>query len=92
MQDTVHISGDEILIERKITFRNSTFGGLKAYIREHAQKTGERLTNAAAVDRILRAYLVYQINRRGAHEMVTLAQPEGAAALQAKADKAEGAA
>jgi hypothetical protein len=89
MQDTAHAPGEEILIERKITFRNSTFGGLKTYIRECEQKTGERLTNAAAVDRILRAHLVYQINRRAAHEMMTQATSVGAAALQAKAERSE---
>ena len=82
---------EEVLIERKITFRNSTFGGLKTYIREHAHKTGERLTNAAAVDRILRAHLVYHINRRAAHEMMTLATPSGALALRT-IDNQEGAA
>ncbi|CAA2105874.1 hypothetical protein [Variovorax paradoxus] len=81
MQDPAHIPGEEILIERKITFRNSTFGGLKAYIREHAQRTGMRLTNAAAVDRLLRAQLVYALGRRAAHEMMTLATAVGADAL-----------
>ncbi|VTU29847.1 hypothetical protein [Variovorax sp. PBL-E5] len=73
---------EEVLIVRSTTFRNSTFGGLKTYIREHEQKTGERLTNAAAVDRILRSHLVYQINRRAAHEMMTMARPSGAQALR----------
>ena len=82
MQTTTINTSEEVLIERKITFRNSTFGGLKTFIREHEHKTGERLTNAAAVDRILRAHLAYQINRRAAHEMMTLARPEGAQALQ----------
>lgn len=84
-------ASEESLIERKITFRNSTFGGLKAYIREHEHKTGERLTNAAAVDRILRAHLAYQINRQAAHEMMTMATSSGAAALRLTSDK-EGAA
>ena len=82
---------EEILIVRSITFRNSTFGALKTYIREHEGKTGERLTNAAAVDRILRTHLVYAINRRGAHEMMTLARPSGALALHT-IDNKEGAA
>ena len=84
-------ASEEILIERKITFRNSTFGGLKTYIREHEHRTGERLTNAAAVDRLLRAQLAYTINRNAAHEMMTLARPSGAEALKS-ADNKEGAA
>lgn len=91
MSDVPHTPGEEILIERKITFRNSTFGGLKTYIREHEHRTGERLTNAAAVDRLLRAQLAYTINRRAAHEMMTLANPKAAAALQG-VDNKEGAA
>lgn len=82
MNDVSHTPGEEILIERKITFRNSTFGGMKTYIREHEHRTGERLTNAAAVDRLLRVQLAYTINRRAAHEMMTLASPTAAAALQ----------
>ncbi|KIQ37555.1 hypothetical protein RT97_00260 [Variovorax paradoxus] len=89
MKDTAHAPGEEILIERKITFRNSTFGGLKTYIREHQQKTGERLTNASAVDRLLRAQLVYAINRRAAHEMMTLATPVGADALRSVDNREE---
>lgn len=85
-------TGPEMLIARTITFRNSTFGGLKAYIRDHEKKTGHRLTNAAAVDGILRAHLAYHLSRGAAHEMMTMAKPEGAAALQPKADKAEDAA
>lgn len=84
-------ASEEILIERKITFRNSTFGGLKTYIREHEHRTGERLTNAAAVDRLLRAQLVYAINRNAAHEMMTLAKPAGVQSLQS-IDNKEGAA
>jgi hypothetical protein len=76
-------TGPEMLIARTITFRNSTFGGLKAYIREHERKTGNRLSNAAAVDGILRAYLVYHIDRRAAHEMMTMATTAGAQALRA---------
>ena len=82
MQTTTINTSEEALIERKITFRNSTFGGLKTFIREHEHRTGERLTNAAAVDRILRAHLAYFINRRAAHEMMTLARPAGALALR----------
>lgn len=88
MQSQTPNISEETLIERKITFRNSTFGGLKSFIREHERKTGERLTNAAAVDVLLRPQLVYAINRRAAHEMMTTASPSGATALQAKADPA----
>ena len=91
MKDVPHTPGEEILIERKITFRNSTFGGMKTYIREHEHRTGERLTNAAAVDRLLRAQLAYAINRRAAHEMMTLAHHGGADALKG-VDNEEGAA
>ena len=92
MQETKTITpntSEEVLIQRTITFRNSTFGGLKTYIREHEHKTGERLTNAAAVDRLLRAQLVYTINKRATHEMMTIAKPAGTTALQAQADTAE---
>lgn len=87
IQHTTPNTSEEVLIQRTITFRNSTFGGLKTYIREHEHKTGERLTNAAAVDRLLRAQLVYTINKRAAHEMMTMAKPEGAAALRTVHDK-----
>lgn len=78
---------EEVLIVRSITFRNSTFGGLKTFIREHEYKTGERLTNAAAVDCLLRTQLAYTINRRAAHEMMTLARPTGALALRSIENK-----
>lgn len=91
MQTPTTNASEEVLIVRSITFRNSTFGGLKTYIREHEHKTGERLSNAAAVDRLLRVQLAYAINRRAAHEMMTLARPTGASALQA-IDNREGAA
>lgn len=82
-------TSEETLIERKITFRNSTFGGLKTFIREYEHKTGERLTSAAAVDQLLRAQLARCINRFAAHEMMTLARPTGALALQQKVDPPE---
>ena len=84
-------ASEETLFERKLTFRNSTFGGLKTFIREHEHKTGERLTNAAAVDTLLRAQLARCINRFAAHEMMTLARPTGALALQQKVDPPEAA-
>lgn len=82
-------TSEETIIERKIAFRNSTFGGLKTFIREHEHKTGERLTNAAAIDQLLRAQLARCINRFAAHEMMTLAKPTGALALQQKVDPPE---
>ena len=47
----------EALIARPITFRLSTFAALKDYMRAHQQRTGEALTNAAAVDRLIRKAL-----------------------------------
>lgn len=66
----------EILINRTITFRNSTFGGLKTFIRAHQRKTGVVLTNAAAVDLILRAHLSRHLHPDAVAEMVRGAQPE----------------
>lgn len=66
----------EILINRTITFRNSTFGGLKNYIRAHQRKTGVLLTNAAAVDLILRAHLSRHLHPEAVAEMVRGARPE----------------
>lgn len=66
----------EILINRTITFRNSTFGGLKHFIRTHQRKTGVLLTNAAAVDLILRAYLSRHLHPDAVAEMVRGARPE----------------
>ncbi|CDN87051.1 hypothetical protein BN948_01470 [Hydrogenophaga intermedia] len=40
----------EPLITRELTFRNSTFGALKTFMRQHKRRTGETLSNAAAVD------------------------------------------
>ncbi|QTD44217.1 hypothetical protein [Ottowia testudinis] len=47
----------EALIERPVTFRLSTFGALKDYMREHQKRTGVALTNAAAVDLLIRKAL-----------------------------------
>lgn len=87
MQEMTANTSEETLITRSITFRNSTFGGLKSYIRDHEHKTGERLTNAAAVDRILRPQLVYLISRNAASEMMALGKPAGALALRSVIDK-----
>lgn len=53
---------EETLITREIKFRNSTFGGLKTFMRDHRRRTGETLSNAAAVDMILRAHLARHIH------------------------------
>lgn len=45
------------LIIRTITFRQSTFTALKDFIQGHERRHGERLTNAAAVDRLIRERL-----------------------------------
>ena len=52
----------EVLIERAITFRNSTFGALKHFIRDHERRTGQKLTNSAAVDMALRSYLAKHVH------------------------------
>jgi hypothetical protein len=52
----------EVLIERAITFRNSTFGALKNFIRDHERRTGQKLTNSAAVDMALRSYLAKHVH------------------------------
>lgn len=52
----------EALITRVLTFRNSTFGALKTFVRDHKRRTGEDLSNAAAVDMILRAHLARHIH------------------------------
>jgi hypothetical protein len=57
-----HDGPNEILIERTIMFRNSTFGGLKTFIRTHKRRTGETLTSAAAVDLLVRKALVREIH------------------------------
>jgi hypothetical protein len=66
----------EILINRTITFRNSTFGGLKSFIRAHQRKKGVLLTNAAAVDLILRSYLSRHLHSDAVAEMMSGSRPE----------------
>lgn len=75
-------TSEEVLINRNITFRNSTFGALKTYIREYRRKTGETLTNAAAVDMILRAHLAYHIRQEAVGTMLRMSRPEAAAHLR----------
>jgi len=69
-------ASEEVLIERKITFRNSTFGALKVFIRGHQRRTGQHLSNAAAVDIFLRAYLAAHIHPDAVAEMTRLSRPD----------------
>lgn len=78
---------NEILLTRSITFRNSTFGGLKSFIREYARKTGKQLTNAAAVDLLIRTPLALHLNRDGLRQMDNLSTTQGKDALQSVTDK-----
>jgi hypothetical protein len=55
-------TSQEVLIERAITFRNSTFGALKHFMRDHERRTGQKLTNSAAVDMALRSYLAKHVH------------------------------
>ena len=47
----------EVLIARQITFRNSTFTMLKDYMQSQAATTGQPMTNAQAVDTLIRRAL-----------------------------------
>ena len=69
----------EVLIERTITFRNSTFGALKTFIRAHKRSQGVVLTNAAAVDIIVRKHLERLIHPDAVRTMLRTSRP---AALQ----------
>jgi hypothetical protein len=75
-------TSEEVLINRSIAFRNSTFGALKTYIREYRRKTGETLTNAAAVDMILRAHFAYHIHREAVGTMLRMSRPAAEAQLR----------
>ncbi|WP_077002818.1 hypothetical protein [Variovorax sp. KK3] len=48
----------EALIRRDITFRASTFDALSAHKRAIAERTGSMPSNAAIVDRLIRAQLL----------------------------------
>lgn len=72
----------EPLINRELTFRNSTFGALKTYMRDHKRRTGETLSNAAAVDMILRAHLARHIHPDAVKTMHGLSRPQAMVALQ----------
>lgn len=75
-------ASQEPLISRELTFRNSTFGALKTFMRDHKQRTGETLSNAAAVDMILRAHLARHIHPDAVKTMLSLSHPASARALQ----------
>ena len=47
----------EPIIERALTFGESTFEALSVFVHEHQEATGKRLTKAAAVDWLLRRQL-----------------------------------
>ena len=80
-QPTTHTDDSvcEVLIERTITFRNSTFGALKTFIRAHKRSHGVVLTNAAAVDMIVREHLARIIHPDAVRTMLRASRP---AALQ----------
>lgn len=88
MQELTHTTSptpntsEEVLISREITFRNSTFGALKTFIRAHKRRTGETLSNAAAVDMILRAYLPRDIHPDAVKTMHRLSRPQTVAHLR----------
>ncbi|MDM0071865.1 hypothetical protein [Variovorax sp. J31P207] len=48
----------EVLVYRSITFRLSTFDALMAHKRAIAESTGSMPSNAAVVDRLIRAQLL----------------------------------
>lgn len=82
-QTTQDPSQDEATIERKLTFRNSTYGGLKAFIRAHKRRTGIELTNSAAVDLLLRERLARELHPAAFGEVLKLSRPSGLQMLQA---------
>lgn len=48
----------EVLIRRDITFRASTFDAIAAHKRAIAERTGSMPSNAAVLDRLIRAQLL----------------------------------
>jgi len=71
----------EVMIERAITFRNSTFGALKSFIRIHKRKQGVQLSNAAAVDHILREWFLRNLPHDAAKTMLSDSRLESLRAL-----------
>lgn len=76
-------TSEEVLVTREVTFRNSTFGALKTYMRGYKRRTGVTLTNAAALDLILRAYLPRYIHPDATKTMLKLSRPLTLDRLQA---------
>lgn len=76
----------EVLIDRAITFRNSTFGALKHFMRDHTRRTGQTLTNSAAVDMVLRAHLSRHLHRDVVAAMHRQTAPRSAEALRSLSD------
>lgn len=74
---------EEALIHRKVTFRNSTYGGLKSFIRNHKRRTGIELSNSAAVDLLLRERLARELPPAAFGEVLKLSRPGALQALQA---------
>lgn len=75
-------ASEEVLISREVTFRNSTFGALKTFMREHKRCTGVTLSNAAALDMILRSFLAQHIHPDAVKTMVSLSRRGSERALQ----------
>lgn len=75
-------ASNEVLIDRAITFRNSTFGALKHFMRDHTRRTGQTLTNSAAVDMVLRAHLSRHLHRDVVAAMHRQTAPRSAEALR----------
>lgn len=95
-ENTSQPAAGELLIDRTISFRNSTFGAVKAYIRRHKKRTGIELTNSAALDLLLRDQLTRVLPFAACRELRTLTPPATFFALQAvpsgdSADAPEGA-
>lgn len=67
-------------------FRNSTFGGLKTFIRTHKRRTGETLTNAAAVDLLVRKALLREIHPDAVRLMQRISNPVSVSELMGIGD------
>lgn len=79
---TLPNASNEVLIDRAITFRNSTFGALKHFMRDHTRRTGKTLTNSAAVDMVLREHLSRHLHRDVVAAMHRQTAPYSAEALR----------
>lgn len=81
--DPHDFSPSEPLRDRTIHFRDSTFRALKSFVVAHQRRTGEALTNSAAVDLLLRKQLVRELHPGAIRTMQALTRPGGVASLQA---------